>query len=70
MENEGRIVELLTEMLIRFDQQHTDLGDLKTEFKELRKDVNEKLGQVNNKLSSVEEQVVKLNLTSSDIHVL
>lgn len=51
MENEGRIVELLSEALIKFDQM---VGE--------QKSTNKKLESVDVRLGHVEDQFQKLNL--------
>lgn len=64
MENEGRIVELGAEMLIKFDTQTNEFKGLREEFRGLRVDLNTQLEHVENKLEKVESEMVKLNLIS------
>lgn len=55
MENEGKIVESLSEMLHKFDVLTGEVINLKSEM----------VG-VNHRLGKVEDEIVKLNLISAD----
>ena len=55
MENENRIIELLAESLIKFDQMILE-----------QKSTNERLNQTNERLSHVEESLNKLNLQTAE----
>ncbi len=54
MKNEDKIVELLSEMLHKFDVLNDKVENLNTEMK-----------TVNKRLGSVEKEIVKLNLISA-----
>ncbi|MBS1486828.1 MAG: hypothetical protein JST43_04505 [Bacteroidetes bacterium] len=53
MENEKRLVEIITELLIKVD-----------EFVVRQKETNQKLSSVDARLGRVETEIVKLNLVS------
>lgn len=55
MENENRIIELLAESLIKFDQMILE-----------QKSTNDRLNQTNERLSHVEESLNKLNLQTAE----
>lgn len=55
MENEKRLVEIMAELLIKFD-----------EFIDEQKITNTKLQSMDNRLEKVESGIVKLNLVSNE----
>jgi hypothetical protein len=61
MKNEERIVELLAEMLLKFDDLTDEVKGVKNEVK----DVKGELKDVNKRLGKVENEIVKLNLVSA-----
>ncbi len=55
MENEKRLVEIMADLVIKFD-----------EFIEGQKETNSRLGKVENGIGKVEDGITKLNLQTSE----
>ena len=55
MENEKRLVEIMADLVIKFD-----------EFIEGQKETNRRLGTVEGEIGSVKNEIVKLNLQTSE----
>ena len=62
MKNEEKIVELLAEMLHKFDVLTEEVIGVKTEVKNL----DRRLEKVELKMGDVEKEIAKLNLISSE----
>jgi archaellum component FlaC len=62
MDNEGRIVKLLAEMLIRQDGMLEELKGVKNEVSSVKNEVS----SVKKEVSSLKSEVVKLNLQTSE----
>jgi peptidoglycan hydrolase CwlO-like protein len=69
MENEGRIVELLAEMLHKFDVLNEKVGVLTDKVEILTDEMIEvktDIKTMNSRLERVENEIVKLNLTTAE----
>jgi hypothetical protein len=67
MENESKIVELLSEMLHKFDVLTESVVKLTGRVDNLTSRVDNLTDTVDLRLSKVESEIVKLNLISSEI---
>jgi uncharacterized coiled-coil DUF342 family protein len=68
MKNEEKIVELLSEMLHKFDVLTEEVSSVKNEISSVKNEVSSVKNEVknlNNRLGKVEEEIVKLNLATS-----
>jgi septal ring factor EnvC (AmiA/AmiB activator) len=68
MKNEEKIVELLSEMLHKFDVLTEEVSSVKNEVSSVKNEVSSVKNEVknlNNRLGKVEEEIVKLNLATS-----
>jgi hypothetical protein len=66
MENESRIVELLSEMLHKFDVLTERVDNLTGRVDNLTSRVDNLNVTVDQRLGKVEDEIIKLNLISSD----
>ena len=75
MKNEEKIVELLSEMLHKFDVLTEEVSSVKNEISSVKNEISSVKNEVssvknevknlNNRLGKVEEEIVKLNLATS-----
>jgi hypothetical protein len=66
MKNENKIVELLTEVLLKQDRMAIELGGVKSEVDNVKSKLESEVGSIRSELGNVKSEIVKLNLQTAE----